>query len=117
MFWYGRQLFVSGRYSDAEDVFRRLHERAPATFRIGSGAPIAEPMTGKRSFSGEIVRKEEGCAFIRVDESGRELFAHASDTETENWVNLHSSDRVEFQIGFNRRGARVVSIKKRAGKP
>ncbi|MGO6748282.1 SIR2 family protein [Rhizobium ruizarguesonis] len=32
-FWYARELFVQGRTSDAEDMFRGINERAPGRFR------------------------------------------------------------------------------------
>ena len=109
-FWYARELFVQDRFDDADAHFSTLHSKAPGRFRTRSSAEISDAGGAATRFEGRVERVEEGYAFISSAHVTRELFASRVDTEDQNWSSLASGERVQFQVGFNRRGARAMNV-------
>lgn len=109
-FWHARELFVQDRFSDAKKTFATLHSRAPGRFRTGSTAFIAEDDGQLRELEGSVLRLEEGYAFISTAHLPENLFAARADSDEDGWEEIDAGARVNFNIGFNRRGPRATNL-------
>ena len=110
-FWYARELFVQGDIDEATVQFGHVHRNAPSRFRQRASA-IAE-IGGKASeYTGRIERKEEGYAFVTIEEMGNcTIFAARSESDSKMWEAVAGADRVKFELGFSRRGPRACSVR------
>jgi tetratricopeptide (TPR) repeat protein len=108
-FWYARALFLAGRVSDSQAVFNSLAERAPGKFRTTS-AEYATAKGRNITFDGEVTRREEGYAFIKLADFPTDIFASRSDSSRHEWDRIRPGTRVACNLAFNRKGPRATRI-------
>jgi cold shock CspA family protein/tetratricopeptide (TPR) repeat protein len=103
-FWHARYLFERGEDGD-QDEARKL-------FRDLRRAPVAHDRRTKirsyvldglrpQTFTGVVLRKDEGFGFIKDDRTGREIFVHGDNVRDEVWQGLNKGAPVSFNVGFN----------------
>jgi hypothetical protein len=109
-FWYGRELFIQGHFLESERVFEALNDRAPGRFRNRSSEPIARN-AAPAMYDCQIVRQEEGYAFVRVPAFQDDLFASRGDSEPAEWERLANGGRATCEVSFARRGPRATKIR------
>lgn len=112
-FWYARELFIRGLHSEAREVFRLIHERAPRDFRFRPSS-IIEEYGHPKEFSGKLERKEDGYCRVRMDNIEEWLFCLRSETDGADWQSLVPGRDVNFEIGFSRRGPVGVNLRPKA---
>src|SRR5450631_2508857 len=97
-FWYGRELFLSGRAADSEKIFESLSERAPGRFRTDASALVIGANGSPKSFDGIVGRKEEGYAFIKIVELAIDIFASRGDSSRFDWDRIQNNSRVSCYL-------------------
>ncbi len=108
-FWYARELFLQHHFDEANRRFTTLHERAPGRFRLQSAAEVRRE-GALTIYSCHVQRKEEGYAFLRLDEFPTSVFASRADSRPGEWEQLNSGARAECALAFNRRGPRAIAV-------
>lgn len=108
-FWYARELFLTGDTSNAARLFTAINDRAPGRFRIKTDARASRDGQPK-VYRCRVMRKEEGYAFIHIDEFPKDVFASRSESDSEEWDKLVNGSEARCQIGFNRRGPRAILV-------
>lgn len=109
-FWYARELFIQGHFSDSDRAFEALNDRAPGRFRNRSRDPVLRDGV-PLAFDCQIVRREEGYAFVKVPQFPDDLFASRGDSDPAEWERLRNGSRTRCEISFSRRGPRATKIR------
>ena len=108
-FWCARELFLQGLFAEAEKLFSALNERAPGRFRTRAIAMVERDGT-QIMYDGRIERKEEGYAFLKLPRFPNNIFASRAESDPGQWDELYRGATITCAIGFNRRGARALSV-------
>ena len=109
-FWYARELFLQGEFAQAISQFNYIHANAPGRFRQRTNA-VVKTSSEARRYAGRLERKEEGYAFLAVEQMAQyRVFAARAESDIEVWETLNLGDRVTFELGFTRRGPRACSV-------
>lgn len=111
-FWYGRELYIQGNIPAADDMFDEINHDAPGYFRMQAAEPIRGIDQKVVFYRGSIQRKEDGYAFVKLDQFQRALYTAASSNSGEVWSALKPQSIVRASVSFNRKGARATSISK-----
>lgn len=110
-FWYARELFLSGDFVKANEMFKALRHASvsPATRNRVRG--LIRDKNGKvRRFRGEVSKKEEAYLFVKARDIPRDVFCHVSQASEEIWGGLRVGTIVEFEVGFSMRGAVAARV-------
>ena len=108
-FWYARELFVQGQMEESDKLFAAINRRAPGRYRTGAGASVERDGV-TLSYDGQVRRKEDGYAFIRLVRFARDVFASRAESEGTNWEQLELGLRVRCGLAFSRRGSRAITV-------
>lgn len=108
-FWYARELYLQGRFDEAESMFASLNERAPGRFR-GRAVATVEENGVPTVFHCQVERKEEGYAFLALPQFPRNVFASRAESEVSDWEKLYVAANARCNLAFNRRGPRAISV-------
>lgn len=103
--WYARELFLGGRYEEANAIFSEL-QRVPIASdikKVISGI-VRNEDGSHRIFKGKIVKKEEGFLFVAVPDFQKDIFVFRGEVRTKDWPRLFVGGSAELKIGFNYRG-------------
>jgi tetratricopeptide (TPR) repeat protein len=112
-FWYARELFLRGQFDDAKALFDSINERAPGRFRTNSDAVHSNTDGSPATHNGQVARKEEGYAFVRMIDFGHDVFASKADSARLEWDRVRSGSQVQCFLAFSRRGARATKLTSR----
>ncbi len=108
-FWYARELFIQGRFPEAESVFLALNERAPGRFR-NRAAAVVDREAVATLYDCRVERKEEGYAFLRLPQFPKSVFASRAENNSIDWDKLSAGANGACSIAFSRRGPRAISL-------
>ena len=53
---------------------------------------------------------DKGYGFITPDESGKDLFVHHSEIQTNGYATLEEGQKVEFEIGQGQKGPCATNV-------
>lgn len=109
-FWFARELFLNGDIKRALALFSSINERAPGRYRVGT-SELASSDGTPTLFRGNVARKEEGYAFVKLVEFADDVFASKADSKNVEWAKLRLGVKITCQVGFCRRGPRAIDIK------
>jgi len=113
-FWYARELFIQGHFTEGSKIFQSLHEHAPGSFRTRAAEPVEDSDGSPMVYTGRIERFEEGYAFIRVTQFPNAIFASRAESNQRDWDQLHAGSSVTSVVAFGRRGPSAVKVKAEA---
>ena len=102
---YARELFLSGRNADAEEVFCSFKTRNIAFERRTLPRHVTEEV-----FKGRVQRVEATYCFVQRDEKGDRIFAHRRNIDHSVFRLLGTGSRVTFRLGFTFAGVVAVDL-------
>lgn len=110
-FWYGRELFVQGRYPESKGIFDRLYEvpMSPALRNEVRGR-LRDSGGNVKVFSGEFVAFEMSFGFIKSSTFPVDIFAQSKDSDEAEWSKFSRHEKVRFSVAFTMRGPRAISV-------
>ena len=111
-FWYGRTIYLMNEFDDANKIFKtlsnlNLDSRIKKTLRA-----IIKDGESDKIFSGVIIHLESSYGFIIRDGTQDSIYCYHGFSDTDNWDNLKTNDRVTFSLGFNYHGPIAINILK-----
>ncbi len=107
-FLYGRCCYILDELAEYNDVFEFL---STVKFKNRSQVRlILKENNREKLFSGVITKIESSFGFIKRDKTGDRLFFSKSDNPDIDWAKFKYNQRVNFNIGFNFKGAVAVNI-------
>lgn len=109
-FWYARELFLQGNFTDAAKIFRNLHERAPGRSRTRAAAAAEDGDGSPMVYTGRIERFEEGYAFISIPQFPNAIFASRAESKQSEWDRLGRDSSITCFVAFSRRGACAIEV-------
>ena len=112
-YWYARELFIQGYFSEAEKIFSALNDRAPGRFRTRSAAVI-EKAGSPILYDCSVARKEESYAFLKLLGFPKDVFASRADSDPSDWGELHAGANAKCAVAFNRRGPCATKVRLRS---
>lgn len=108
-FWYARELFLQGYYSEANKLFLAINDRAPGRFRTRAAEAVEQEAT-PIVYDCRVERKEEGYAFLKLPQFPKDIFASRAESNSLEWEKLYVGAKARCALAFNRRGAHAVSV-------
>lgn len=107
---YGRQLFINGKFDESSEVFSALSNVRirPGLYNqvdwaIGTGGEA-------QTFVGHVLKLEYSYGLLKRESDGRVIFAPEESISPNGQSIFNPRDRVEFEIGFNYRGAAAMKL-------
>jgi tetratricopeptide (TPR) repeat protein len=108
-FWYARELFLQGNFTEAAKLFSALNDSAPGRFRTRAAAAVEQDGIPIMYDCG-IERKEEGYAFLKLSHLPKDLFASRAESNLAEWDKLYTGAKARCALAFSRRGPRAMSV-------
>lgn len=109
-FWYSRQLYINGKWEEAQRRFRDLRNARvnPALKRKVRG----EIYDGEalKKFTGRLEQLFSDYGFIIRDGPADRVYIHIGNVDESVWEKLRRYSRIWFAIGFNFWGPVAVEI-------
>ena len=103
--WYGRELFLAGRYDEANDIFVQLSKVSlPSEIKRSITGIVRSQDGSPQYFDGIVVKKEEGYLFVSFPAFPRDIFVFRGEVRTKDWAEIKVGTRVLSKIGFAYRG-------------
>ena len=110
--WYGRELFLAGRYGDADGIFAELSRVALSSEVKRTVVGIVRNEDGgSKVFRGAIVRREEGFLFVGFADFAKDIFVFRGEVRSADWSKARLGALVEAKIGFTYRGPCGAEVK------
>ena len=110
-FWYARELYIRGVPDTSKLLFGALDQRAPSNYRRLAGGELLNGDRSIRELRGQVIRKEEGYAFIRFNGFTEDIFASRANSLDAEWSKIAGYKAVVGRLAFNRRGPRATLLK------
>lgn len=106
-----RQMMITGDEEEALSLFEEL-ENAPMTKR--SQQQIRDRWLDKnrksRNFIGIVGSLKGNYCFVNVPDMTKSVFAHSSNSSSDEWKKLRVGAQVEFSIGFTMSGLTAINL-------
>jgi cold shock CspA family protein/Flp pilus assembly protein TadD len=111
-FWYAREAFLRGEYSEAEEVFQTLRSAPmPSEIKNKIRATINDTSGRPRVYAGEVATVEYGYMFLKCPDLPDNIFVHRSRITEDPWERFRRGSRVVFTVGFSMRGPTAASVR------
>ena len=109
-FWYSRQLYINGKWEEAQRRFRDLRNARvnPALKRRARGEIYDGEVLKK--FTGRLEQLFSDYGFITRDGPADRVYIHIKNVDESVWEKLRRNSRISFAIGFNFWGPVAVGI-------
>jgi hypothetical protein len=103
--WYARELFLTGRYDEADIIFTELAQVHIAAEVKRTIIGIVRNDDGSpRLFKGTVVTREEGFVFVSFPDLPKNIFIFRGEVRARDWNQIRIGSGIEGKIGFTYRG-------------